>query len=388
MYFITEPDINFRIKGSRDPLGFQSIWQKLGRKVIRDLSTVSGSIRDFQLMSFAWYFWGDRPDKNFMAFFYKFEQACAYTQELYFANSSYNGKDFVSKRKNDTSFRFSTNNADTILSNQKTYGVFGKYNRPFTEMRIKHQEDFKSVMQSAIQEKTDTGLLLKLVDKLLTEDIVIVTKEELKPIADLLEKLSDAEKQFYDRLILESPSHKCQNELYHLFKNHPELRKNTFQLYPFIDSVLELGISAALKASLVEIRNTENVLYSYANLFRHLQSRPVWHSSEINTEEIFNHFPVKQDYLFENSAVVQLNEALGSLQEGKTGIAFAAVDRNDTVSKKRNNSAWIKQENGKLVRYYSDGGREIAKLDVNNAYENNYFIPTYISLFNQIDPLV
>ena len=101
MFFITEPDINFRIKGSRDPLGFQPIWQKLGRKVIKDLSTVSINIRDFQLMSFAWYFWGDRPDKNFMAFFYKFEQACAYTRELYFEKSGYNGKEFVSKRRND-----------------------------------------------------------------------------------------------------------------------------------------------------------------------------------------------------------------------------------------------------------------------------------------------
>lgn len=388
MFFITEPDINFRIKGSRDPLGFQPIWQKLGRKVIKDLSTVSINIRDFQLMSFAWYFWGDRPDKNFMAFFYKFEQACAYTRELYFEKSAYNGKEFVSKRKNDLNFRLSTNNADTILSNQKTYGVFGKYNRPFTEMKIKYQDDFISVMESAIQTKTDSKILLALVDMLITEDVVIITKEELQPIADLLAELSYEEKQFYERLILETPSHKCQNELYHLFKKNPELRKNSFQLYPFIESVLKHDISNDLKACLVEIKNTERVLYSYANLFRHLQSRPVWQLTEINEEEIFNYFPKKQDYVFEKSAVLILNEELTSLVEDKSKIALAAVQRNETVSKRRNNSAWIKQEKGKLVRYYADGGREISKLDVNNVYENNYFIPTYISLFNQINPVI
>ena len=388
MFFITEPDINFRIKGSRDPLGFQPIWQKLGRKVIKDLSTVSINIRDFQLMSFAWYFWGGRPDKNFMAFFYKFEQACAYTRELYFEKSGYNGKEFVSKRRNDLNFRLSTNNADTILSNQKTYGVFGKYNRPFTEMRIKYQDDFISVMESAIQSKTDSKKLLAVVDKLITEDVVIITKEELQPIADLLAELSDGEKQFYERLILETPTHKCQNELYHLFKKNPELRKNSFQLYPFIEAVLEHNISLELKACLVEIKNTESVLYTYANLFRHLQSRPVWQLAEINKEEIFNYFPKKQDYVFEKSAVLILNEELASLVEDKSKIALAAVQRNETVSKRRNNSAWIKQEKGKLVRYYADGGREISKLDVNNVYENNYFIPTYISLFNQIDPVI
>ena len=78
---------------------------------------------------------------------------------------------------------------------------------------------------------------------------------------------------------------------------------------------------------------------------------------------------------------------LDALTEDKSKIALAAVKRNETVSEKRNNSAWIKQEKGKLVRYYADGGREISKLDVKNVCENNYFIPTFISLFNQIDPV-
>ena len=388
MFFITEPDINFRIKGSRDPLGFQPIWQKLGRNIIKDLSTVSIDIRDFQLMSFAWYFWGDRPDKNFIGFFYKFEQACAYTRELYFEKSGYNGKNFVRKRVNESIFKLSANKVDWILSNQKTFGVFGKYNRPFTEMRIKYQDDFISVMESAINTKTDSKKLLQLVEKLITEDVVIITKEEMHPIADLLSQLSVKEKQFYERLILENPTHKCQNELYHLFKKKPELRENIFQLYPFIESVLKHDISLELKACLVEIKNTERILYSYTNLFRHLQSRPVWQLAEINEEKIFNYFPKKQDYVFGKSAVLTLNEELESLAEDKSKIALAAVNRNEMVSKRRNNSAWIKEEKGKLVRYYADGGREISTLDFKNAYENNYFIPTYISLFNQIDPVI
>ncbi len=386
MYFLTEKDPDYTIKGSRDPLGFQSIWQKLGRKIIKDLSTVSVSITDFQVMSFAWYFWADRSDKNFMAFFYKFEQACAYSRELYFENSSYNGKDFVSKRKNDSSFRLSTNNADTILSNQKAYGVFGKYNRPFTEMRIKYQEDFKSVMESAINEKTNPSKLLELVKKLITEEVVSVTKKELKSIADLLYQLSEAEKQFYEKIILEAPTHKCQNELYQLFKTHPELLEGTFQLYPFIESLFKYDISDELKSSLVEIKNTERVLYSYAKLFRHLQSKHEWQLAELKQQELFSYFPEKQDYVFSDSIINQLNEELQHLKEDTSKIALSAVVRNEVVSKRRNNLPWIKQEKGKLVRYYSDGGREILKLDVNNEYENNYFIPTYISLFHQINP--
>jgi len=47
MYFITDQDPNYTLKGSRDTLGFQVVWQTAGRKLIRFLLTVSGSIKDF-----------------------------------------------------------------------------------------------------------------------------------------------------------------------------------------------------------------------------------------------------------------------------------------------------------------------------------------------------
>lgn len=44
MYTFTAIDPDFKPKGSRDPLGFQPIWAEVGRKLIKDLSTVSGNI--------------------------------------------------------------------------------------------------------------------------------------------------------------------------------------------------------------------------------------------------------------------------------------------------------------------------------------------------------
>jgi len=53
MYFITEKDQNYTIKGSKDPLGFQVIWQSAGRKLIPNLSTVSNNLIDFQILCLA-----------------------------------------------------------------------------------------------------------------------------------------------------------------------------------------------------------------------------------------------------------------------------------------------------------------------------------------------
>ena len=82
MYFITEQDPNYSIKGSRDPLGFQVVWQAAGRKLIPHLSTVSNNIKDFQILSLS-YALKKRlsiEDKQFESFFLRFEQMMAYTR--------------------------------------------------------------------------------------------------------------------------------------------------------------------------------------------------------------------------------------------------------------------------------------------------------------------
>ena len=45
--FLTDLDPQAAIKGSRDPLGIQPIWTRMGRHVVGNLTTVSTSVRDF-----------------------------------------------------------------------------------------------------------------------------------------------------------------------------------------------------------------------------------------------------------------------------------------------------------------------------------------------------
>jgi hypothetical protein len=115
MFFLTEQDPNFRIKGSRDPLGFQTIWQSLGRTVIKYLSTVSSNLKDFQVLSYAWYFYEDKDPKHFLNFFFKFEQAFGFARGEYLKNDGFNGIDFVRKNLNKETFSFRRNELYTLL---------------------------------------------------------------------------------------------------------------------------------------------------------------------------------------------------------------------------------------------------------------------------------
>ena len=54
--FLTQLDPREQIKGSRDPLGVQSIWTRLGRHVIANLTTVSTSVVDFTVLLLGHYF--------------------------------------------------------------------------------------------------------------------------------------------------------------------------------------------------------------------------------------------------------------------------------------------------------------------------------------------
>ncbi|SRR6266542_1262335 len=54
--FLTDIDPQAAVKGSRDPLGLQTIWARLGRHVVGNLTTVSTSVRDFATLVLGYYF--------------------------------------------------------------------------------------------------------------------------------------------------------------------------------------------------------------------------------------------------------------------------------------------------------------------------------------------
>ena len=54
--FLTDLDSRAAVKGSRDPLGVQAIWTRLGRHVVGNLTTVSTSLRDFTTLLLGYHF--------------------------------------------------------------------------------------------------------------------------------------------------------------------------------------------------------------------------------------------------------------------------------------------------------------------------------------------
>jgi hypothetical protein len=133
--FLTDLDSRAAIKGSRDPLGVQSIWTRMGRHVVGNLTTVSTSVRDFTVTMLGYYFaervaeeTGSSDDLNV---FLRWEQLAAYARGGANNDWVFRGTERTKKNWNESDrVRLGVDSSSLILSDQKTYGLWGLYSVP------------------------------------------------------------------------------------------------------------------------------------------------------------------------------------------------------------------------------------------------------------------
>ncbi|MGO9708530.1 MAG: hypothetical protein ACLQBL_06695 [Polyangiaceae bacterium] len=132
--FLTKLDPRGAIKGSRDPLGVQSIWTRFGRHVVGNLTTVSTSVRDFTTLLLGYYFAeqvaSDDPGSE-LGTFLKWEQLAAYARAAVNNDFAFRGTERVQKALSEGArVSISDDQASQILANQKIYGLWGLYSVP------------------------------------------------------------------------------------------------------------------------------------------------------------------------------------------------------------------------------------------------------------------
>jgi hypothetical protein len=137
MPFLTELDERAQVKGSRDPLGLVPIWSKFGREVVGNLTTVTGSVRGFTTLltgleladMLREQFRTDAPSP--LDTFLRFEQLAGYARYQCHHDKAIRGYRRVSRRLNEgRRIRISADPESQILSNQKTYGLWGLFTVP------------------------------------------------------------------------------------------------------------------------------------------------------------------------------------------------------------------------------------------------------------------
>lgn len=132
--FLTEIDSRARIKGSRDPLGAQTVWTALGRRVVGNLTTVSASVRDFTVLLIGSALLERRGSEADLAgdvdAFLRWEQLAGYVRHRKL-QQRFRGVERVSRTLLESSrVALSAGREHQILGNQRMYGIWGLYIGP------------------------------------------------------------------------------------------------------------------------------------------------------------------------------------------------------------------------------------------------------------------
>lgn len=382
MYYLTEIDPNYTIKGSRDPLGFQVIWQTAGRKLIPHLSSVSTNINDFQILCLAYALKKELKidNKDFEPFFIRFEQMMAYTRFKANPKDGFNGVDKVKKTMSPQlpfSVRISTTVADQIMSNQKAYGIWGKYIRPFTDMKIVESSEFQNIFLPRINNNQSFLHHASTLSRKKESQLSFIETEKLEDWSILLKKPSTQEKKMFVTNLLNDT---CGTELLPLIDANPDCRDLKF--YQLMDILYNSSNNSNFKAIIKFIENTERIISPLNRIFRYLQTKSFWTKKEIED----NQYITKWRSSPNTSGFDEGTSTLASLLSlNNFELVKGLIKRNEEVASKRHSASWMHlTEKGIEVNHFEGSFFE---KDYNPKTDNdfNYFMSTFISLHKQLN---
>ena len=405
-YFLTSFDPNYYVQGSRDPLGLQTVWVTSGRRLIRHLSTVSTSVTDFKILCLARHVCtanGDTSFSNFFPFLYRFEQACAYARHFVDPrDNSFNGIERV-RNMDSSKVRFPVSDVDKkcfLLSNQRSYGVYGKYFRPFTDIGMERMPQFPGVMENVINRSADPASLRRLIKRLFEAGrmkSVSVSKEELGNLSSMLKTRSAEENDFYISALLKTRQHEpgLQNSFYDLLCVHPELlpcndSKNE-NFFTFLRTAKVASSDPDLDMVFDDVEYTEQILYPLHALFAYfLNERPTWTDADLEKDPFFqqgfNKVPLDRLILAGPTDRDDPRQSFNDWLEESISPAQRVrylVQRNREVSERRGKLPWVREESGRFI-ILNKGARPPKEITQQVDSNFSYFIPSYLGLFTEL----
>lgn len=427
--FLTLIDPSAAVKGSRDPLGVQAIWARLGRRVIGNLTTVSSSLRDFAvtLVGYALaeelYAEGAASELDV---FLRWEQIAAYARAICLGErAGLRGTERVWRRREDGRAALGQSASAQILSKQKVYGLWGLFTNPAkasgllagdptrvtTEGR-KVTDSFLGLVHRTIP-SARAALSRKLEGKVSSLDLTEGGKDYalLQAIAKALKQQRPVESDVYRTHLVEggpqdegeAGTQGQQRLLAALLRQEG----SDFTLSPQVVERLSVRarkhkhVGERLADNLAGIRTVEQVLAPAAALFDYLLTQEGQRRARI-AEDVRSHWG-KNLRLIDVAAFEGMKTPLGdgdvdaaerwvnvarALHDGEyEGAINELVSINAETMKARGQSAaWISLEGGKLrTRVEGSGANDLPdRRDLPALWRHPYFLPSLHRITHEV----
>jgi hypothetical protein len=427
MFFLTEIDPRAAIKGSRDPLGLQPVWTRFGRAVVGNLTTVTTSLRGFTTLLVGFYFVdelinsGRQSEEDRAALFMKFEQLVGYSRFAYGALDAEHGEGLrgitrITERLAESKrVRISADRKHQILSNQKTYGIWGLFTVAGRHSGICDLEENR--LTPGATDFVEKHYLPKLsyqgarrggeVRRFLEEDQYFEPKGRHRRLGRALAeimgpRLSSEEREFYGQALIlgsgasEDPTHGRQAALWRHIDEVNSKGRFSFA-DPFDHAELVEIFKRARKAKqedlaarLDEILTLEPLLAAMARLFSLLLQRNTAAVSDVAAEldsawgpglthlqlESVGRLESKMAETIGTDGAARLRRLATHLYDGRFLEAVdLACQHNAAVMKTRGGAPWISIDKGRLnVRLREHGAPLPESSELRSMWTNSYFI--------------
>lgn len=378
MYFLTAQDPNYIVKGSRDPLGFQVLWQSVGRQLIPNLSTVSSSIIDFQIMCLAGYYKHtyNLEESRYRILFSRLEKLMAFARFAKDSTLGFNGVDKIRKLYQESNKELIIADDMQILSNQRAYGIWGKYNRPFQDCGILEYKGLYALIEDKIKTVPQFKSTMERLLNHTEGRNIHVTKEQLLDISKIIEKPQGEEHDlFVNTLLMDN----CDNALQSELARNKELTKE--HLFGFINEMQQNSSHDSLKAMLDKIKRTEQILCPLNRVFRHLQTKVEWKKTDLVSDSAF--VGLNRD-IDATGLDVKIQELYHILKMPNVELVEGLAKRNAEVSQSRRSAPWIKMNDDRLEVNHHEGGYPLREFNGEEQYDNSYFLYSYLHIHKQL----
>ncbi|MEG0528932.1 MAG: hypothetical protein RR578_01150, partial [Bacilli bacterium] len=268
--------------------------------------------------------------------------------------------------------KISVNNQ--ILSNQKAYGIWGKYNRPFSEMKF----DLSSNFGKLFSDKLKSNLSLrKQVQTIINNDSKL-RYDVLEKYMSVIEKPNEEEKKLFIERILQD---NCNQELLSILHNNKGWIDLNF--YDLLNFLITKSSNPNFISILEYIIQVEKTISPLNRIFRYLQSKSFWTNEEIGKDDFISQCRIKG--LITNG----FDETLLSLAQlhnnSNNDLVIGLIARNKNICQMRNSSPWMDfTENGYEVNHF-EGASVDNNYNPEKNSDHNYFFWSYLNLFNQLN---
>lgn len=424
--FLTDLDSRAAVKGSRDPLGIQQIWTRLGRYVVGNLTTVSSSVRDFTTLLLGYHFTARLAEEQGpgteLATFLKWEQLAAYARAAVNGDYAFRGTERVRKNLSENArVTLSADRAHQILGNQKIYGLWGLYTVPARASGLVEGEPARLTppalemverLYLPILEENSRRHVRRILELLRPQSTRLNVEGSDRPVVEAVgrvlgRRLLEKEREFYRfHLLYGGP----QDSTAGLQRQLAEMLEETFHQRDFSWSplmVAQLVKSARtrgidwhmLSYRLERIRTAETVLAPVSVLFTHLLGL-----DSKGVDEVIKRLRAEWGRDFRTVSTEAFSELRGEIAAGDpaagdrwAGIAGALskgeygslvnllVEQNAHVMAARGGTPWIELRQGKLhVRFRDEYGALPGCEDLPRLWRFSYFLDSLRSVAGQL----